>query len=250
MRVFLTLMRRELASYFFSMTGYVIIAAATFLTGICISHLIGIILMEPMPMPLNELFFGTWYPWMVLIPVTPLITMRCFALEKFSGTYETLMTAPVRDGQVVLAKFTAALTFYLIMWLPLLGCLLTVQHFSINAPPLDVGVLGSTYLGLLLVGALFLAFGCFASSLTQSQAVAAILALGFNLGLFILASYVGEMHGRFGEIGKLLAGLTITDYLQDFARGIVDTRAIVSFVTLTLFCLFLTFRVVESRRWK
>lgn len=250
MRVFLTLMRRELAGYFFSMTGYVIIAAATLLTGICICDLIGKVLLEPMPMPLNELFFGTWYPWMVLIPVAPLITMRSFALEKFSGTYETLMTAPVRDGQVVLAKFSAALFFYFIMWLPLLGCLATVQHFSINAPPLDFGVLGATYLGLLLVGGLFLAFGCFASSLTQSQAVAAILALGFNLGLFILANYVGELRGRFGEMGKLLDCLTITDQMQDFARGIVDTRAVVSFITLSLFCLFLTFRVVESRRWK
>ena len=247
MRVFLTLTRRELASYFLSLTGYVIIAAATLLTGISLCNLLGLLLLKPMPLPLNELFFGTWYPWLVLIPIAPLITMRSFALEKSSGTYETLMTAPVRDGQVVMAKFIAAIIFYLIMWLPLLGCLLTIHHFSINAPPLDVGVFGVTYLGIMLVGGLFLAFGCFASSLTQSQAVAAILALGFNLTLFITGNYVSDLRGKFGN---LLDCFAITDQMQDFARGIVDTRAVVSFVTLTLLFLFLTLRVVESRRWK
>lgn len=250
MRVFLTLTRRELASYFLSMTGYVIIAAATLLTGICLCSIIEQILLKPMPMPLNELFFGTWYPWFVLIPVAPLITMRSFALEKASGTYETLMTAPVRDGQVVLAKFVAAIIFYSIMWLPLLGSLVTIHRFSVNPPPLDPGLLGTTYLGIMLVGGLFLSFGCFASSLTQSQAVAAILALGFNLALFVVGNYVGELRGKFGNLGNLLDCFAITDQMQDFARGIVDSRAIVSFVTLTLLFLFLTLRVVESRRWK
>ena len=75
MRVFLTLTRRELASYFLSLTGYVIIAAATLLTGISLCNLLGLLLLKPMPLPLNELFFGTWYPWLVLIPIAPLITM-------------------------------------------------------------------------------------------------------------------------------------------------------------------------------
>ncbi len=250
MRVLLTLTRRELASYFLSLTGYVIIAAATLLTGICLCDIIGRLLLKPMPMPLNELFFGTWYPWLVLIPVAPLITMRSFALEKASGTYETLMTAPVRDGHVVCAKFIAAIFFYLIMWLPLLGSLVIIHHFSVNAPPLDYGLLGTTYFGIMLVGGLFMAFGCFASSLTQSQAVAAIIALGFNLALFVFGNYIGELRGKFGSWGNLLDCFAITDQMQDFARGIVDTRAIVSFITLTVLFLFLTLRVVESRRWK
>lgn len=250
MRVLLTLTRRELAAYFLSLTGYVIIASATLLTGICLCNILGQLLLKPMPMPLNELFFGTWYPWLVLIPIAPLITMRSFALEKASGTYETLMTAPVRDGHVVLAKFAAALMFYCIMWLPLLGCLVTIHYFSVNPPPLDAALLGSTYLGIVLVGGLLLSFGCFASSLTQSQAVAAILALGFNLALFILGNSVGELRGKAGRFGNLLDCFAITDQMQDFARGIIDSRSIVSFVTLTLLFLFLTLRVVDSRRWK
>lgn len=250
MQVFFSLTRRELGSYFVSMAGYVIIAAAAFLMGACVSDLISRLALKPMPMPLNELFFGTWYPWLVLIPVTPLITMRLIALEKFSGTYETLMTAPVRDWQVVFAKFAAALVFFAIMWLPLLGCLLTVQHFSVNPPPLDPRVFGSTYLGLILVGGVFLSFGCFASALTQSQAVAAIIGFGFNLGLILLGNYMGELRGRFGQLGNLLDSLAITDQMQDFARGILDSRAIVSLTSLTVLFLFLTYRVVESRRWK
>ena len=250
MRVLLTLTRRELSSYFVSLTGYVIIAAAALLTGICLWDIIGKILLKPLPLPLNELFFGTWYPWLVLIPVVPLITMRVFALEKATGTYETLMTAPVRDGHVVLAKFAAGMIFYAIMWLPLFGSLLTIQHFSISPPPLDPGVLGTTYLGILLLGGLLVAFGCLASSLTQSQAVGAIIAVGFNLGLFILANKAGEWSGKFGKPGHLLDGLAITDQMQDFARGIVDTRSLVSALSLTVLFLFLTLRVVESRRWK
>ncbi len=250
MRIFLTLTRRELAAYFLSFTGYVIIAAAALLMGSCLVTLLQMLSMQSMPAPLNEMFFGTWYPWLVLIPVAPLISMRVFALEKSSGTYETLMTAPVRDGTIVLAKFTAAMIFYTFMWLPLLGSLVTINHFSVNAPPLDMGVLASTYLGLLLVGGVFLSFGCFASSLTQSQAIAAIVAFGFNLGFVLLSGGIEALRGRFGLVGSLADCLAITDQMQDFARGIVDTRAIVTFVTLSALFLFLNLRVVESRRWR
>ena len=250
MRVFTTLTRRELAAYFLSFSGYVIIAAAAVLMGSCLVTLIDMLTMQTVPMPLNELFFGTWYPWLVLIPVAPLISMRVFALEKSSGTYETLMTAPVRDGHVVMAKFTAAMIFYMILWLPLLGSLMTIQHFSVNPPPLDFGALASTYLGLLLVGGMFLSFGCFASSLTQNQAIAAIIAFAFNLGVVLLAGAIDGLRTRFGLAGSLADCLAFTGQMQDFARGIVDTRAIVTFTTLTAFFLFLTLRVVESRRWK
>ena len=95
-----------------------------------------------------------------------------------------------------------------------------------------------------------LSFGCLASSLTQSQAIAAIIALGFNLGVFIFAGKADDIAARVGGFAKLVGCLALTDQLQDFARGIVDTRAIVSLLTLTIFFLALTLRVVESRRWK
>ena len=81
-------------------------------------------------MPVTELFYATPFFWLILLLAAPVITMRLFAQEKFSGTFETLMTTPVSDLQVVLAKFTAALLFYLVMWLPLLACMFVVRHYT------------------------------------------------------------------------------------------------------------------------
>src|SRR5437762_1477014 len=167
MRACWTLLRRELAGYFLSLTGYIIIAAAMFIVGFCLIDLLKTIVKEPSPMPITELFYVTAY---LLIPVlmTPIITMRLFALEKFSGTFETLMTTPVSDLQVVLAKFSAALTFYVLMWLPLLACIFLVPRYSSNPAAVDYGSVGSTFIGVLLVGSLFISLGCCASALTRS----------------------------------------------------------------------------------
>jgi ABC-2 type transport system permease protein len=114
--------------------------------------------------------------------------MRLFALEKFSGTFETLMTTPVSDIQVVLAKFTAALLFYTLMWLPLLGCVLVVRWFTNDPSAFDAGLLGSTFLGILLNGCLFISLGCCASAMTRSQVTAAMISLILSATLFCSAS--------------------------------------------------------------
>src|SRR5215468_1262876 len=130
MQAYLTLTRRELAGYFLSLSGYIIIAAAMFLLGFSFVVLLVNLQQETSPMPVTEMFYVTPFFWFILLLSTPVITMRLFALEKFSGTFETLMTAPVSDLQVVLGKFTAGLLFYIVMWLPLLGCLLVVRHYT------------------------------------------------------------------------------------------------------------------------
>src|SRR6185295_1228236 len=175
MQPFLTLLRRELASFFCSISGYVIIAAATFLTGLSFVVLIRNLEGETTAMPVTELFYRTQYFWLIVLLATPVITMRLFALEKYSGTYETLMTTPVSDLSVVAAKFGAAQIFYLVMWLPMLGCLFVVQHYARQSGALQPATVGGMYLGIALVGALFLAFGCFASAITRSQMVAAMI---------------------------------------------------------------------------
>ena len=142
MRIFSTLLRRELAAFFLSITGYVIIAAVTLLIGASFSMLIRNLGNDPFTMPVTELFFNSLLFWIVLILVTPVITMRLFALEKASGTYETLMTTPVGDLEVVMAKFTAAAIFYMVTWLPTLGCLFIVGHFTNQTSALDMGTLG------------------------------------------------------------------------------------------------------------
>ena len=95
--------------------------------------------------------------------------MRLFALEKATGTFETLMTTPVGDLQVVAAKFTAALLFYCLTWLPLLGCLFIVQHFTNQTGALDAGTVGGMFLGIFLIGSLFLSLGCLASALRAAR---------------------------------------------------------------------------------
>jgi ABC-2 type transport system permease protein len=245
-----TLTRRELGAYFLSLTGYVIIAAALFLMGYSFVVMLEILQHKRTSMPVTELFYNTDYFWLILLPTTPLITMRLFAQEKFSGTFETLMTTPVKDIEVVLAKFTAALMFYTVMWLPLLGCMLVVRYYTQDASALDAGVVAGTFLGILLLGAMFVALGCFASALTRNQAVAAMISLVIGVSFFLLAFLADRFADAAHWQAQVLAWFTFFDQMHDFARGVVDTRPVVLYASLTLFFLFLTLRVVESRRWK
>jgi ABC-2 type transport system permease protein len=251
MRTYWTLVRRELASFFLSLTGYIIIAAALFLMGYSFVIILGK-LQKPMPMsiPVTELFYITPFFWLLLLLTTPVITMRLFAQEKFSGTFETLMTAPVSDIQVVAAKFSAALLFYALMWLPLLGCLLVVQHYAGRTVVMDSGVIGGTFLGILLLGGLLISLGCCASALTQSQVIAAMISLVFGASVFLLGYLASQLPAQETWQSQVLGCFALFEQMHDFARGVVDTRPVVLLVSLTLFFLFLTLRVVESRRWK
>src|SRR2546426_6580670 len=123
MRPYLTLVRRELGGFFVSLTGYVIIASVLLLLGFSFDDVLSKLQSSPTDAPLTELFYSTIYFWLILLLTAPVITMRSFAFEKWSGTFETLMTTPVSDLQVVLAKFTATLSFYILTWVPLLGCI-------------------------------------------------------------------------------------------------------------------------------
>jgi ABC-2 type transport system permease protein len=250
MRTWWTLTRRELAGFFLSLIGYVIIAAAVLLMGGSFVVLITNLQREATPMPVTEMFYNTQFFWLILLLTTPVITMRLFALEKFTGTFETLMTTPVSDLQVVLAKFVAALVFYTVMWLPLLGCLFVVRYYTRDEWVFDPGVIASTYLGILLLGSLFISLGCCASALTRSQVIAAIISLVFGACVFMLAYVADQVPARGNWTGQVLACFGLFEQMHDFVRGVVDTRPVVLLGTLTLFFLFLTLRVVESRRWK
>ena len=251
MRAYWALVRRELAGFFLSLTGYVIIAAALFLMGYSFVIILGK-LQKPLPMsmPVTELFYNTQFFWLLLLLTTPVITMRLFALEKFSGTFETLMTTPVTDLQVVAAKFTAAMLFYLLMWLPMLGCLLVVHHYAGGTDVLDGGVVGGTLLGILLLGGLFISLGCCASALTRSQVIAAMISLVFGASVFLLGYLANHPPAQETWQSQVLGCFDLFKQMRDFARGVMDTRPVVLLVSLTLFFLFLTLRVVESRRWK
>ena len=160
------------------------------------------------------------------------------------------MTAPVTYRQVVAAKFTAGVLFYAVMWLPLIGCLLIVRHYASDPAGFDAGTIASTFVGILLVGCLAIALGCCASALTRSQVTAVVIGLVFGTSLFLVGILADHIPNQTTWQAQALAAVAFFEQMHDFARGIIDTRAIILYVTLTLFFLFLTMRIVESRRWK
>jgi ABC-2 type transport system permease protein len=201
-------------------------------------------------MPVTELFYVTWFFWLILLLTTPVITMRLFALERFSGTFETLMTTPVSDRQVVLAKFTAALIFYIVMWLPSLGCMLLVNLFVNERTAFDAGLIATTFTGIVLIGGLFLSLGCCASAMTRSQVAAAMISLALCAALFLMGVLADQLPVSNSWQSQVLACFGLFQQMHDCARGVVDTRMAVFCVSGTMFFLFLTLRMVESRRWK
>lgn len=250
MRIFWTLLRRELSAFFLSLTGYVIIAAVTLLVGLSFVVLIAGLGNDPFTAQVTEMFYATFYFWLILLLVTPVITMRLFALEKASGTFETLMTTPVGDLQVVAAKFAAAITFYMATWLPMLACLFTVRHFTNQPGALDAGTVGGMYLGIFLTGCLFLSLGCFASAISQSQMAAAMISFVLGVSLFSLGFLAKSIPVTAHWQAQALSYFNLFDQMNDLARGVLDTRTVIFYVSASFFFLFLTLRVVESRRWK
>jgi len=249
MQAYLTLTRRELGSFFYSWIGYVVIAGAMVGTGWSFVALLDRLQGEPTMMPLTEIFLDGCF-WLIVLFSAPIITMRLFALEKFSGTFETLMTTPVSDWEVVLAKFTAALIFYMFMWLPLLGCIMLLNYFARGSNLWDPGMLASAYSGIFLIGCLYMAMGCFASALTRNQIVAAMISFAIGLGFFLAGFMAGPLDTQEGWPAQVLNCVSVVNQMKDFARGVVDTRSIVFCLTSCLFFLFLACRVLESRRWR
>ncbi|MDB6031886.1 MAG: nosY [Verrucomicrobiales bacterium] len=250
MQAYWTLVRRELGTHFLSWTGYIVIAAVLFLLGCSFQNLILALNKEPTIRPITELFYGTIYFWLILLIASPVITMRSFAHEKSVGTFETLMTTPVSDLQVVLAKFTAAMCFYILLWLPLLGCLFTLRYYSHDNSIFDSGTIVSTFVGIFLLGSMYMAMGCFASSVTKSQIIAAIISLVFGISLFLLSFAAMIFSTQTGWKAQLFNQVDLIEQMQDFARGVIDTRPVVLYLSFTVFFLFLTLKSVESRRWK
>ena len=250
MRAYLTLTRRELASFFLSITGYVIIAGLAFLVGFVFLDLLAGLGTEPTPMPITQVFFNNLLLW-ILVALTPsVITMRLFAMEKASGTFETLTTTPASDLQIVAAKFSAAVTFFVVMWLPSLSYLFIMQHFANQPGAMDTGTVCSMYIGMFLVGCFIVSIGTFASSLTKSQVVAAMITLVAGVALLMLNWLAQNVSSSARWQTQVLQFFNLSQQMLDFTRGIIDTRVIIFYLSATFFFLFLTLRVIESRRWK
>jgi ABC-2 type transport system permease protein len=156
----------------------------------------------------------------------------------------------VGDAQVVLAKFTAALLFHLVLWLPLLPSLLLVRHYSSDPTAFRAGTVAATYVGILLLGSAYMAMGVFASAITKSQISAAMVSLVGGFTLF-MCSFLGAIFPtQSSGLASLVAYVGLMDHMRDFAQGIIDLRPVMFYLSLTTLFLLLTWKVVESRRWK
>jgi ABC-2 type transport system permease protein len=138
----------------------------------------------------------------------------------------------------------------MVTWLPMLACLFIVRHFTNQSGALDAGMIGGMYLGIFFTGGLFLSLGCFASAISQSQMASAMISFVLGVSLFSLGFLAKQIPVAAQWQSQMLSYFGLFDQMNDFARGVVDTRTVVFYVTVTFFFLFLTLRAVESRRWK
>lgn len=232
--------QRELLSLFCSPIAYIVIAGFWLVTGaitIWNADAFG----PGKPATLRDIFM--WTPFILTILV-PAMSMRTLSEEYRSGTFETLMTAPVSDAQMVFGKYLASLIFYVIM---LGGTLIYPLLMEVFGNP-DWGEVLALYLGLLLLGIAFTAFSMFASSLTRDQAVAWILG-AMPLMLLVLSVY--SLVRRFeGWQREVVQQFNIMGRFGQFARGQVELDGVVFFLATAVLFLFLTVKVVESRRWR
>jgi len=249
MRVFSILFRKEFKNYFLTPFGWVVLALVLFMQGMSMSSAME--QMKDAPMLDNFLLVTLRTPnfWFYFLFIFPLLTMRLFAEEAKTGTLETLMTAPVTTSQVVFSKYLAAFCFYALLWLPLLLQLKIFGMVTGEAAPVETGQIIGTFSILLLMGAFFLAIGCFASTLTSNQIVAGIITIAFLVFLFFLG-FIPYYTGEGFKASAIFQYVSIQEHLINFAKGLIDTRPIVYYVSMTALFLFLTHMTLDFRRWK
>ena len=179
---------------------------------------------------------------LVLLLLAAVLTMRLLAEERKMGTLELLLTAPVRDSEIIVGKFLGSLGILTVMLA--LTFYYPILLMSFGDP--DMGPIGTSYLGLFLLGGASLAVGIFASSLTSNQIVAAVVAGGILFALWFVgmaADYLPE------AIGEVIGYFSLSYYFPDFMRGVIDTRGIIYYLSISVLFLFLAIRSLENSRW-
>ncbi len=249
MNVTLIIARRELRAYFASPVAYVTMTAFLVFTGLLFidslsgafreASMRGFFAGETLSGLLGETINGAF----VLLLLGPVLTMRLFAEESKLGTLELLLTAPVRDMEVVLGKYLAALAAIIVLLALTLYYPLLLWAF---ASP-DTGPILSGYLGMLLLGAFFIAVGLFASSLSSSQIASAVIGLVILLMFWFINEAADFFRGRPEDI---LQFVSPRSHFTDFSRGIIDSEGIIYLLALSAIFVFLTIRSLETRRWR
>ncbi len=237
---------RELRAYFFSPLAWVVLFFFLLINGFIFALIVSFLNdpRSPAGPPLELFFGGTLFFWLILLFIGPVLTMRLLSEELRSGSIEVLMTAPVTEGQVVAGKYLAAFAFYLFLWLPTALYAVVVDRFS----DVDWGTIAAGYLGIALVGALFLAIGVLGSALSKNQIVAAIITFALNLLVFMVVFLTNLANDP--KLKDLFGHVSIAEHMEEFSKGIVDTRRLVFYLSTTLFFLWFASRALEDKKWR
>jgi ABC-2 type transport system permease protein len=235
-----TLYKRELGDYFNSPMAYIAIVAFVLVAGVI--GLAGIFGAEPPRAELRPLF--KWMP-LIMVFIAPAIAMRLLSEEKSSGTMELLITMPVTDWQVVLAKYFSAFTVLFVAVLCTVPIAVTVAYMG----ALDKGVAVAAYLGVLLMGACYVAIGLMTSSWVKSQVVAFILG-GVICGVFwaLGSEYMGWMPDGVNAVLRQVFGLGY--HFNNISKGILDSRDVIYYASLAVAALVFAQQSLESRKWR
>ena len=230
--------KKEFKTYFNTPIAYIIITVFLLITNWLFFR--GFFLVNQATM---RSFFGSM-PWIFLFFV-PAITMRLWAEEKRSGAIELIMTLPLRDVEVILGKYLASLLFLIITIFLTLSLPITVSF--LGEP--DMGPIIGGYLGIIFLGAAYLAIGSFISSLTRNQIIAFILSIAVCFGLFIVGENLVLMNlPHF--LAPFFEYLGLGSHFSSISRGVIDSRDVIYYLSMVIFFIYLNIRSVESRKWR
>lgn len=245
MKAFVAILKREFLAYFFSPLAWVVLTAFLLVNGVLFNGILQALNSPETPRTaLVSLLYNNVFFWIFMMVGSAVVSMRLIAEERKSGSIEALLTAPVSEATVVAAKFTGGWAFFLFLWLPTAAYpLLLARHGRIDPGPVVAG-----YLGIALVGFLFVAAGTFASSLSKNQIVAAIVAVVLVIAVFFIGVF--KEFATDPGVRDALAYLNLLEHMEDFARGIVDTRRVVYTLTAGVFFLFLSTLALKANKAK
>ncbi len=259
MRNVFSIVERELRAYFASPIAYAVLTIFVFLSGLFFQIILTQIVQEvqlrdmqgqrfgtgpqPVDMPgfISQRFLGSLS--VILLFMLPMITMALFSEEKRRGTIELLLTAPLTDLQVVMGKYLAAVSFYGIM---LATTFVPISILFIYSEP-AAGPILTGYLGLFLYGVSLLAVGLFISTLTENQIIAGAVSFAVAMMLWLVDALAANATSTTRAI---LTHLSLLGHLDDFIKGVLSTPHVIFYLSLTTLGLFLTYRSIESMRWR
>jgi ABC-2 type transport system permease protein len=258
MKGMIAVYRREMGSYFVSPIAYIVIGLFLLVCGWFFYRILGFFVQQSVMSEMNQMqgpqnmdvpglvlqnFFGIVST--IILFLLPMVTMGVYSEERKRGTMELLMTSPLTEFQIVMGKFLACLTLFMVMLSPTL-----IYHLIMASkaePGIPWSVLWSGYLGLVLLGAVLVSLGTFISSLTESQIIAGVVTFAVFLLLWVVDLGSRDSSSAWGDIVQYLS---ILHHFDDFSRGVIDTTNVIFYLTLAGLGVFFTQRSLDSMRWR